>query len=132
MNFRLTGAAATELVGALNERARAGVDVRIAYHHPKRDRTPEVFAWIGADPAPIGTADFISTFDDSVQSKGIEDTAELEPPVVGEPINPGSHLMHSKYIIRDGATAQRGGADRLDQFYQRCLVASGKQHPHIR
>ncbi len=101
-DFRLTGAAATELVGALNERARAGVDVRIAYHHPKRDRTPEVFAWIGADPAPIGTADFISTFDDSVQSKGIEDTAELEPPVVGEPINPGSHLMHSKYIIRDG------------------------------
>ena len=65
-DFRLTGAAATELVGALNERARAGVDVRIAYHHPKRDRTPEVFAWIGQtrrrSAQPISSAPLMTRF----------------------------------------------------------------------
>ena len=39
----------------------------------------------------------------AVLRKGIEDTAELEPPVRDEPIDPGAHLMHSKYIVRDGA-----------------------------
>jgi phosphatidylserine/phosphatidylglycerophosphate/cardiolipin synthase-like enzyme len=101
-DFRLTGDAGRDFIEALNERAKAGVDVRIAYHHAKKDRTPEVFSWLGADPAPTGTAQFVGRLDPAVQSKGIEDTAELEEPVQGEPIDPGAHLMHSKYIIRDG------------------------------
>jgi phosphatidylserine/phosphatidylglycerophosphate/cardiolipin synthase-like enzyme len=101
-DFRLTGDAGKEFVEALNERAKAGVDVRVAYHHAKKDRTPEVFAYLGADPAPTGSASFVGSLDKAVLSKGIEDTAELEEPVQDEPIDPASHLMHSKYIIRDG------------------------------
>jgi phosphatidylserine/phosphatidylglycerophosphate/cardiolipin synthase-like enzyme len=101
-DFRLTGAAGTAFVAALNERAKAGVDVRVAYHHAKKDRTPEVFAYLGADPAPPGTDKFVDKLDPAVLRKGIKDTAELEVPVQDEPIDPGSHLMHSKYIIRDG------------------------------
>jgi len=101
-DFRLTGDAGKEFVEALNERAKAGVDVRVAYNHSKRDRTPEVFAYLGADPAPTGAETFVRSLDKVVLSKGIEDTAELELPVQDEPIDPASHLMHSKYIIRDG------------------------------
>ena len=101
-DFRLTGDAGKEFVEALNERAKAGVDVRVAYNHAKKDRTPEVFAYLGADPAPTGAQTFVGSLDKTVLSKGIEDTAELEPPAQDEPIDPASHLMHSKYIIRDG------------------------------
>src|SRR5215472_14875302 len=34
-DFRLTGDAGRDFIEALNERAKAGVDVRIAYHHAK-------------------------------------------------------------------------------------------------
>ncbi len=101
-DFRLTGDAGKDFVEALNERARAGVDVRVAYNHAKKDRTPEVFAYLGADPAPPGSDTFVGSLDKAVPSKGIEDTAELEPPAQDEPIDPASHLMHNKYIIRDG------------------------------
>lgn len=101
-DFRLAGQAGELLVGALNERAAAGVDVRIAYHHARTDRTPDVFAALGDDPAPPGTAAFVGRMHPAVLRRGIEDTAELEPPVHGEPIDPGAQLMHSKYIVRDG------------------------------
>ncbi len=101
-DFRLTGEAARAMIGALNERAKAGVDVRIAYHHATKERNPEVFAALGDDPAPTGTDQFMTKFDPAVLRKGVQDTAELEPPVQDEPIDPGAHLMHSKYIIRDG------------------------------
>lgn len=101
-DFRLTGQTGRAFVAALNERARSGVDVRIAYNHAKKDRTPEVFAWLGADPAPVGSAGFVGKLHPAIQRKGIADTAELEEPVRGEPIDPAAHLMHSKYIIRDG------------------------------
>ena len=101
-DFRLTSQAAETMVGALNERAKAGVDVRIAYNHARKERTPEVFAALGDDPAPLGNETFMKTFEPAVLRKGVQDTAELVPPVQDEPIDPGSHLMHSKYIVRDG------------------------------
>ena len=101
-DFRLTGQAAETMVGALNERAKAGVDVRIAYNHARKERSPAVFAALGDDPAPLGTEATLKTIDPAVLRKGVQDTAELEPPVQDEPIDPGSHLMHSKYIVRDG------------------------------
>ncbi len=101
-DFRLAGQAGELLVGALNERAAAGLDVRIAYHHARTDRTPDVFAALGDDPAPPGTAAFVGRMHPAVLRRGIEDTAELEPPVHGEPIDPGAQLMHSKYIVQDG------------------------------
>ncbi len=104
-DFRLAGAPHKLVTDALEERARAGVDVRIAYHQGRNQRTPEAFAYLGADPAPAMPSDFDANMRAiGVQTRGIEDTAELTPPVVGEPIDPGSHLMHSKYIIRDGTT----------------------------
>ncbi len=93
-DFRLAGGAGKDFVEALNERARAGVDVRVAYHHAKKDRTPESVAYLGADPAPPGSETFVGLLDKAVLSKGIEDTAELEPPAQDEPIDPASHLMH--------------------------------------
>ena len=101
-DFRLTGKAAETMIGALNERAKAGVDVRIAYNHGHKDRTPAVFAALGDDPAPTGTHAFVDRMDPAVLRRGVQDTAELEPPAQDEPIDPGSHLMHSKYIVRDG------------------------------
>jgi hypothetical protein len=59
-DFRLRQAAlADPVVGALRERARAGVEVRIAYDKGKPERAEAMNVWIGADPAPPGTAEFV-------------------------------------------------------------------------
>lgn len=87
-DFRLTGKAAETMISALNEQAKAGVDVRIAYNHGRRDRTPEVFAALGDDPARPGTHEFVGRMDPAVLRRGVQDTTEVEPPVQDEPIDP--------------------------------------------
>jgi phosphatidylserine/phosphatidylglycerophosphate/cardiolipin synthase-like enzyme len=67
------------------------VEVRIAYDAGK----PNVpFQKAGADPAPTGTAKFVSAIGDGVQVKPITGADPLLP-----------RLMHQKYVIRDGQTA---------------------------
>ena len=89
-DFRLSDATAGPVVQALQGRAAAGVDVRIAYDAGKPNAD---FPGSGADPAPPGTADFVRRLGDKIQSK---------PITGGDPQLP--KLMHQKYVVRDGGT----------------------------
>ena len=89
-DFRLTDTTAGPVVQALQGRAAAGVDVRIAYDAGKPNAD---FPASGADPAPPGTADFVRRLGGKVQSK---------PITGGDPQMP--KLMHHKYVVRDGRT----------------------------
>ncbi|HEY7951432.1 MAG TPA: phosphatidylserine/phosphatidylglycerophosphate/cardiolipin synthase family protein [Solirubrobacteraceae bacterium] len=94
-DFRLSPALAEPVVKAFKAAAARGVKVRIGYdaNKPKTQTTAAFFA-AGADPAPPGTEDWLKeNFSGS--------TIELKPI-----ISPGSTLMHSKYIVRDGASAK--------------------------
>ena len=93
-DFRLreSGALFLIVMGAIKERAQAGVDVKIAFDMGKPGA-----AAAGGDPAPEGTGDelrrvFAGT---PVQVKAVTDMH----PEHGDP-----RLMHNKYIIRDGAS----------------------------
>ena len=110
-DFRLDGAAADKVIGALNAKAEAGVTVRIAYFQPPRQPTPDAFALLGSDPAQLddGLALGTRTLHERVQVKPIKQDPNLHPlapPVQGEPITAPHNLMHSKYIVRDGITPQ--------------------------
>jgi phosphatidylserine/phosphatidylglycerophosphate/cardiolipin synthase-like enzyme len=93
-DFRLDGAPAETVVEALKATADRGVTVRIAFDAGKpAAETAEAFTLLEADPAPIGTADWVSA-----QFGGT--------PVETKPISaPSGQLMHSKYLIRDSGTA---------------------------
>jgi phosphatidylserine/phosphatidylglycerophosphate/cardiolipin synthase-like enzyme len=93
-DFRLGDALAALVVPAFTTAADRGVEVRIAYDDEGKptEQTTEAFAELGADPAPIGTPEWLHTHFDGTR-------VELRP------IDPGSHLMHDKYVIRDGASA---------------------------
>ncbi len=89
-DFRLSDSVAAPGVRALQDRAAAGVDVRVAYDAGK----PNVpFPGGGVDPAPPGTDEFVRRLGAKVQSK---------PITGGDPHLP--KLMHKKYVIRDGGT----------------------------
>lgn len=79
-DFRLSDPLKAIVAGALGERARAGVAIRIAYDG---DKTPVPRYDVGMDPAPRGTSEF-------VQSLGYPNHR------IG-----GMKLMHNKYIVRD-------------------------------
>jgi phosphatidylserine/phosphatidylglycerophosphate/cardiolipin synthase-like enzyme len=109
-DFRLSPALGDEFIQTLIDRANAGVDVKIAYDHTKPNaNTPQPFNKLGGDPAPKGTntamhKHFAGT---KVQTKPVLTipAAVADQPVTTEPIA-GSHLMHSKYILRDPHTPQ--------------------------
>ena len=87
---RLSDGPARPVIQALEERAAAGVDVRIVYDAGK----PANAAALGVDPAPPGTVAFMKRIAGNVQTKAITG---------GHNHNP--RLMHHKYIVRDGATS---------------------------
>jgi phosphatidylserine/phosphatidylglycerophosphate/cardiolipin synthase-like enzyme len=89
-DFRLSdpGLAGT-VVDAFTDAAARGVTVRIAYDAGKPDTADaKTFAALQADPAPPGTAEWVTDH--------FADTA-----VATEAITAGRQLMHSKYIVRD-------------------------------
>jgi phosphatidylserine/phosphatidylglycerophosphate/cardiolipin synthase-like enzyme len=94
-DFRLsTTSLANRVVGALSDAAQRGVTVRLAYDAGKPDKTTtSTFALMAADPAPIGTAQWVANHfgNTDVQIKAI--TA------------PSGQLMHSKFVARDGDKA---------------------------
>ena len=93
-DFRLSDSIAEPIRRVLQERAAAGVEVRIAYDAGK----PNVpFQIARADPAPTGTSAFVSRLGSGIVSKPITGGDATMP-----------KLMHHKYIIRDGHTP--GGA----------------------
>ncbi|HXY58746.1 MAG TPA: phosphatidylserine/phosphatidylglycerophosphate/cardiolipin synthase family protein [Methylocystis sp.] len=103
-DFRLSDDPAEIVIGALNDRAETGVVVRVAYFAPKKSRkSTKDFAAVGADPAPGPEPHFLNRLSAKVLKKGIQ---ELGPNVEKEAINGMSHLMHDKYVVRDGMTPQ--------------------------
>ena len=94
------------IVTAINGAADRGVTVRVAYDANEASDTEIIkqFRGAGGDPAPTGTQAFIArSLHASVHTKAIaEETVHDE--VSSEPIAPGSHIMHHKYMIADGAT----------------------------
>jgi phosphatidylserine/phosphatidylglycerophosphate/cardiolipin synthase-like enzyme len=78
------------IVDALAGAAARGVEVRIAYDAGKPDaQTTVAFARAGADPAPVGTQQWLHDHFDgtSVALRPISSTS--------------GHLMHDKFIVRD-------------------------------
>jgi phosphatidylserine/phosphatidylglycerophosphate/cardiolipin synthase-like enzyme len=111
-DFRLEPALAGPVVKAFKKAADAGVRIRIGYDAGKpAAQTTKAFAASGADPAPVGTADWLTAeFGGSaIQLKAIE--------------APGKQLMHSKYIIRDvnsgAAAVWMGSANFTDAAWTR-------------
>lgn len=110
-HFRLAGAEGKIVLDALTKSAES-CQVRLAYflEKPGRDQSQSI-AEHGGD---IGGLFNTSLFDDSkVQLKGIEgiDLNHLPVGTNAEPIEGGGHLMHSKYIIRDGKDVWMGSAN---------------------
>jgi phosphatidylserine/phosphatidylglycerophosphate/cardiolipin synthase-like enzyme len=94
-DFRLSDVqAASIVVDHLVQAAQRGVTVRVAYDAGKPPaQTTMAFAAFGGDPAPVGTHDWVT------QHFG-------GTPVQTRAIEAAPQLMHSKYVVRDGA---RGG-----------------------
>jgi phosphatidylserine/phosphatidylglycerophosphate/cardiolipin synthase-like enzyme len=111
-DFRLSPALAGPVVSALTGAAARGVQVRLAYDAGKpADATQATFAALAADPAPVGTAQWVREHFDgtAVRTKAI--TA------------PSGQLMHSKYIVRDvghrTAAVWTGSANWTDDAWSR-------------
>ncbi|MHB8647033.1 MAG: phospholipase D-like domain-containing protein [Thermomicrobiales bacterium] len=79
-DFRLSDPLKAIVVGAMQERAAAGVAIRIAYDADKPQ--PPLLAQ-GMDPAPSGTGSFVQSLGYPYRRIG------------------GPKLMHNKYIVRD-------------------------------
>jgi phosphatidylserine/phosphatidylglycerophosphate/cardiolipin synthase-like enzyme len=91
-DFRLSDARAATVVGSLIDAADRGVAVRIGYDAGKPAvADAATFAALQADPAPSGTADWVTA---QFAGSRVQLTA----------INAAPQLMHCKYVIRDAAT----------------------------
>ena len=100
-DFRLViGSVQATVVSAINEAAGRGVAVRIAYDRNQADDQDilKQFQGSGGDPAPVGTHVFLA-------SAGFRPAVQLRP-ISEEAIDPGSQIMHNKYMIRDAGTDQ--------------------------
>ena len=109
-DFRLDEAQGSTVIGALNALAERGVDVRVAYFEQPAKKNPRDD---GGDPSPGTTERDFKRFHPKIQHKAIKgvEIADLPPSVKKEPIEGGGHLMHSKYMIRDGASVWMGSAN---------------------
>ena len=84
-DMRLNDTLKAIVAGALQERARAGVAIRIAYD---ADKPEEPMLENGQDPAPAGTGQFVQSLGYPWRRIG------------------GMKLMHHKYIVRDANSPQ--------------------------
>ena len=109
-DFRLTPALGDPILEALKQQAKAGIRVRIAFDRGKEAVASgaQTFASLGADPAPTGTRAYLE--------KAFEGSE-----VQLAPIDPGSHIMHNKFIVRDigtpAATIWMGSANFTDDAW---------------
>jgi len=109
-DFRLTPALGNPILDALKKKAKAGVRVRIAFDQGKAAVAAgiQTFEALGGDPAPVGTKAYL-------------EQAFADSEVKLFPIDPGSHIMHNKYIVRDigtpDATVWMGSANFTDDAW---------------
>jgi phosphatidylserine/phosphatidylglycerophosphate/cardiolipin synthase-like enzyme len=111
-DFRLSDPLAAPVVDALIRTAARGVPVRIAYDAGKPAKaSPVTFARLQADPAPPGTADWVT--------KHFDGTAVRTRAIAA----PSGQMMHSKYVLRDvghrRATVLAGSANFTDDAWTR-------------
>jgi phosphatidylserine/phosphatidylglycerophosphate/cardiolipin synthase-like enzyme len=104
-DFRLLPGALTDrITGAVRDAAGRGVTVRLAYDKTQEtgdSATLKAFGDAGGDPAPTGTHLFLARAfgDQAAPVPNVQVRAITE-----EAINPGSQIMHQKYIVRDAGT----------------------------
>jgi phosphatidylserine/phosphatidylglycerophosphate/cardiolipin synthase-like enzyme len=97
------------VVTALKHRANAGVEVKIVYDQGKANSSG-----VGADPAQVGTEQFLATHlaGTYVKTRGVTDR---------NPDHIDPRLMHNKYIIRDAgmpnATVLTGSTNFTDDAW---------------
>jgi phosphatidylserine/phosphatidylglycerophosphate/cardiolipin synthase-like enzyme len=126
-DFQLSGDGEKIVIGVINRAAKAGIEVQIAYNKPKAEKTSAQRGLTGADPAPLGTHERLTSkgylhpnvelkgVDENLQEAGNQGTISLvEPPAEVENIEHPSNIMHSKYIIRDGEAVLMGSANFTD------------------
>ena len=88
------------IVDAVNGAADRGVTVRIAYDKAQESEDGPIlkqFRSAGGDPAPVGTEHFLLTrveLHRNVATRAITEEA----------IDPGSQIMHQKFMVKDGAS----------------------------
>lgn len=86
------------IVDAINGAAGRGVSVRIAYDKAQESQDGPIlkqFRTAGGDPAPVGTEHFLLARADlhhAVATRAISEEA----------IDPGSQIMHQKFMVKDG------------------------------
>lgn len=112
-DFKLSGELATTVANAFTQAAGRGVKIRIGYDANKpATQTVAAFESNGADPAPVGTEQWLK--------EHFGDVAGIELKPI---ISPGSKLMHSKYIVRDlqsdAAAVWMGSANFTDGAWTR-------------
>lgn len=109
-DFRLTPTLGDPILEALKQKAKSGIRVRIAFDQGKKAVAAgtQTFAALGADPAPVGTKDYLEQAFDGTEVQLF-------------PIDPGSHIMHNKYMMRDigtpTATVWMGSANFTDDAW---------------
>ena len=100
-DFRLDFDAVRQtIVDAINSAADRGVSVRIAYDKAQESEDGPIlkqFRMAGGDPAPVGTDQFLRV------GAGLRDAVATRA-VSEEAIDPGSQIMHQKFMIKDGST----------------------------
>jgi phosphatidylserine/phosphatidylglycerophosphate/cardiolipin synthase-like enzyme len=85
------------IVDAINAAAENGVAVRIAYDQAQESEDGPIlkqFRIAGGDPAPVGTEHFLVT------RAGLHPDVQTRA-VAEEAIDPGSQIMHHKYMVKD-------------------------------
>ncbi len=112
-DFKLSDGPGGTVADAFKGAAGKNVKIRIGYDANKPTaQTITAFEASGADPAPVGTEQWLKEHFDGV------DGIELKPI-----ISPGSKLMHSKYIVRDrdsdDAAVWMGSANFTDGAWTR-------------
>jgi phosphatidylserine/phosphatidylglycerophosphate/cardiolipin synthase-like enzyme len=95
-DMRLSDSLRAQLVSALRERARAGVQIRFCYDG---DKPPQPNVAAGQDPAPAGTGAFVQS--------------------LGYPWRriAGLKLMHSKFVLRDRQSIWTGSTNMTDDAF---------------
>ena len=108
-DFHFAASQGRVVIDALNAAAEKGHDVRIAYFDQPAGRNARAS---GASGAPSTRASDLASLHKKIQVQPIKgvDINDI-PENEREPIEGGGHLMHSKYMVRDGQAVWMGSAN---------------------